>query len=59
MYFRLIILNISGSCLKHVKDLQLVSLFDYKFNKAFVEACGSAVQTYCKADEYGREIKKK
>ena len=42
-----------------MKDLQLVSLFDYKFNKAFVDACGSAVQTYCKADEYGGEIKKK
>ena len=45
--------------MKHVKDLQLVALYDYKFNQQFVKACNSAVQTYCKADQAGHEMKKK
>ena len=40
-------------------DLQLISLYDYKFNKQFVDACNTAVQTHCKLDTLGVPIKKK
>ena len=52
-------LSLVGACLKHVAELQLISLHDFKFNKEFVDACNSDVQTHCKLDTLGVPIKRK